>query len=350
VLSFLAVALVFGLVIFIHELGHFTVAKLARVKVLEFSLGMGPKLFGYKGKETEYALRALPIGGLCAMAGEPDGLQSGAETCDDSRRFDRQPPRIRAAITAAGPVMNFVLALVLFVLIYSIVGIPLGYSSRIQEIIPDSAAEAAGILPGDRITSVNGAAVSDWNELLLAIQDHAGGDMELTLERNGDDWSAVVTPQLDPETGRKLIGIMTGPESLIWEKLTPWESISAGVRQTGATFRIIVDALRRMFSGGVSIQELSGPVGIVQTIAQTAREGMVSLIFLTAFLSINIGICNLLPIPALDGGRLLFILIEKVIRRPINPKKEGMIHLAGLVMLLMLMAVVTYFDVLRLFN
>ncbi|MDR1205634.1 MAG: RIP metalloprotease RseP [Peptococcaceae bacterium] len=349
-LSFLAVVLVFGLVIFIHELGHFTVAKLTGVKVVEFSLGMGPKLIGYKGKETEYVLRALPVGGLCAMVGEPDGLQSGGEVCDESRRFDRQPPRVRAAITVAGPVMNFVLALVLFVLIYSIVGIPLGYSNRIQEVAPDGAAGAAGVLPGDRITSVNGTDVSDWNGILLAIQNHAGGEMDLVLDRDGDSRSVTLEPRLDPESGRQLIGIMTGPENLIWENLSPGEGISAGFRQTGVTFGVIIQALREMFSGGVSVRDLSGPVGIVQTIAQTAQEGMVSLIFLTAFLSINIGICNLLPIPALDGGRLLFILIEKIIRRPINPKKEGMIHLAGLVALLMLMVVVTYFDVLRLFN
>jgi regulator of sigma E protease len=349
-LSFLAVALVFGAVVFIHELGHFTVAKLTGVKVVEFSLGMGPKLAGYKGKETEYVLRALPIGGMCAMAGEPDGLQTESAGCEDSRRFDRQPPRVRAAITVAGPVMNFVLALVLFVLVYSILGTPAGYSTLIQEIIPGSAAEAAGVLPGDKVASVDGTAVNDWNELLLAIQNHPGGKMELMLERNGENLPAVLEPQLDAETGRQMIGIKTGPENLIWRNMSPGEGISAGFQQTLATFEIILQTLRQMFSGGVSIRDLSGPVGIVQVIAQTAKEGMVSLIFLTAFLSINIGVCNLLPIPALDGGRLLFILIEKILRRPISPRKEGAIHLAGLVMLLMLMAVVTYFDVLRLFN
>jgi regulator of sigma E protease len=349
-LSFLAVVLVFGLVIFVHELGHFAVAKLSGVKVLEFSLGMGPKLFGYKGKETEYMLRALPVGGMCVMVGEPDGLSNGSKPCDEFKRYDRQPPRVRAAITAAGPVMNFVLSLVLFVLIYSILGIPSGYSNLIQDVAPDGAAESAGILPGDRIVSVDGAAVDDWDDLLLAIQEHPGGEMGLVVERDGKTWSASVEPRMDPETGRKMIGIVTGPGALIWRNLSPGEGIAAGVRQTWATFVVIVQSLRQMFSGGMSIQDLSGPVGIVQTIAQTAREGMVSLIFLTAFLSVNIGICNLLPIPALDGGRLLFILIEKIIRRPVNPRKEGMIHFAGLVLLLALMVVITCFDVLRLFN
>jgi regulator of sigma E protease len=348
-ISFVAVALVFGLVIFIHELGHFTVAKLSRVKVLEFSLGMGPKLIGHKGKETEYALRMLPIGGQCVMVGEPDGLDSG-EVCEEARRFDRQPPRIRAAIIAAGPVMNFVLAALLFVLIFSILGMPAGYDTQVQDIIPGGAAETAGIRAGDRILSVNEQPVADWNELLMAIQSNEDPLMRLVLERNGQTLSVSVTPRPDAETGRKMIGIKTGPNSLIWQKIPPLEGVLAGFRQTGMTFGLIIQSLGQLFSGNVSIRDLSGPVGIVTVIAQTAKEGVVSLIYLTAFLSINIGICNLLPIPALDGGRLFFIVVEKIIRRPISPEKEGMIHLAGLVMLLMLMVVVTYFDVLRLFR
>jgi regulator of sigma E protease len=306
-------------------------------------------LIGHKGKETEYVLRALPIGGQCVMAGEPGGSGDSA-VCEESRQFFTQPPRVRAAIIAAGPVMNFILAVVLFVLIFSMLGMPAGYDTRVQELVPDGVAEAAGVQAGDRILSVNGEAVADWNALLLAIQSNEGRSMALELERDGRIETVSLTPQWDAETGRMMIGIRTGPNSLIWEKVAPLEGVRAGFRQTAMTFGLIIQSLGQLFSGGVSVRDLSGPVGIVSVIAQTAKEGLVSLIYLTAFLSINIGICNLLPIPALDGGRLFFILIEKIIRRPINPEKEGMIHLAGLAMLLMLMVVVTYFDVLRLFR
>jgi regulator of sigma E protease len=347
-MSFIAVILVFGMVIFIHELGHFMAAKLSHVMVLEFCLGMGPKLFGFKGKETEYVLRLLPIGGMCVMAGEPDGLNKDEPPVyEESRRFDRQPPWIRAVISVAGPMMNFVLAVALFVLIFSALGIPAGYDNQIQEVVPASVAEDAGILAGDRLVSVDGKPTSTWNDILLAIQSHSGETINVELERQGQVRALAITPQVDAESGRKMIGIKTGPGSLLWEKVSPMAGIQAGFSQAGATFVMIIQALRQLFSGGVAIQELSGPVGIVQVIAQTAKEGLVSLAYLTAFLSINIGICNLLPIPALDGGKLLFIFISVVTRRPINPEKEGMIHFAGLVMLLMLMVVITYFDVLR---
>lgn len=326
--------IVLGILIFVHEFGHFIVAKLSGVKVLEFALGFGPKLIGFKRGETDYSLRVIPLGGFCRMLGEdPDEVgQEGS--------FTNASPLNRIGIIAAGPIMNFLLAIFLFFLVYSMVGIPNPVENEIGDVLPGSEAEEAGIEAGDKIVEINSEEVASWEKIVNTINQHPEEEIELTLEREGERISVGVVPQEDPETGVGQIGITNLVDAGIFTALYE------GTRQTIWFTGMIFISLVEMLTGQME-PDVAGPVGIVHMIGEVARMGLVNLATFGAFLSINLGLLNLLPIPALDGSRLMFIIVEIIRGRPVDPVKEGFVHFIGFALLIMLIILISYQDLLR---
>ncbi|MBQ6400903.1 MAG: RIP metalloprotease RseP [Firmicutes bacterium] len=324
--------LIFCLLIFVHEFGHFIVAKACGVKVNEFAIGMGPAFFKRQKGETTYSLRVFPIGGFCAMEGED-------EDSDDPRAFNRQPAWQRALVLAAGSFMNLLTCVVLLIIIAFWAGQP---TTTLDKITPGSPAEAAGLKAGDTVVAVDGKAIKEWNDI---ITDLNGEDekktVEITVKRDGKEMNFTCAPEYDKEQKRYMIGIQPVSEHHLFG------SIGAGIRNTGQMTAMMVNVLRQLFTGEVSVKELSGPVGIVYAVNTTAKSGIMYVVYLTALLSLNLAIINMIPLPALDGGRLLFLLIRKITGKRVTDEMEGKIHFIGIMLLMLLMVYVTFNDVIR---
>lgn len=344
--------LLFALIIFIHEFGHFFAAKLFHVRVNEFSLGMGPKLFSFTRGETVYALRLLPIGGYCAMEGED-------EESDDPHAFGRQPAWQRIIVVAAGGIMNILLAIVLMACL--LMGDDLLGTPQIAKFADGgSAFETAGILPGDVITSVNGYAIytdQDLNFALAVAALDAEGEtlpMDVTVKRGDEklEFPAVPVRLMRDEdgTGHVVLDIY-----VLGVKKTAFNLIPKAFADTVSNVRMIYATLYGMVTGRFGFGDLAGPVGTAQAVTQVAAAGLESgfgdavknIVYIMQIIAVNLGIVNLLPLPALDGGRILFLLIELIFRRRVPPKYEGWVHAGGLVLLLLLMAAVTVQDIAR---
>ncbi|MDA8097832.1 MAG: RIP metalloprotease RseP [Desulforudis sp.] len=332
-----AAIVIFGILIFIHELGHFLVAKRAGILVHEFALGFGPKLFGFKRDGTEYALRLVPLGGFVRMA----GMDPREEDVERHQSFQYKPLWQRMAVIFAGPFMNFVLAAVLFAAIFMFSGYPVA-STTVQDVLPDRPAEDAGIETGDRIVAVDGRQIGSWNELVAEINANEGAPLVFTVERDGVTRDITITPERVDD--RVLIGIAPQP---VLERVGPVKAVTAGVEYTLRVTALIVTILGQIITNQAPL-DVGGPVRIVSEIGLAAEQGVIMLLQLAAFLSINLGLFNLFPIPALDGSRLMFLAWEGITRRPINPEKENMFHLVGFALLLMLIVVITYNDILQL--
>jgi len=339
---------VFGIIVFVHEFGHYILAKLTGIRVEEFALGMGPKLVSKKWGETVYSIRVLPLGGFCKMSGETgNSPEYDNREYEDMRRFDKKPLWARASVIAAGPIMNFFLAILLFSMIFAILGIPGDISNEIGSIIAQSPADKAGLQPGDRIIGIDDTQVNDWNSLVSVIHTNPGKSLKLTVERENKSFKVDVIPEFDSANNVGLIGISsTEPE---WKDIGIIESIVIGYKKTIEITRLTAVGLIQIITGQVSADGISGPVGIIQLIEESARYGIIYVVNLTALISINLGLLNLLPIPALDGSRLFFLFIEGLRGRPVNPAKENLIHFMGFMLLMLLMVFITYRDIVKLF-
>ncbi|TGE31214.1 RIP metalloprotease RseP [Desulfosporosinus sp. Sb-LF] len=351
-LTTLAIIFVFGSMVMIHELGHYMVAKWIGVKVIEFSFGFGPKIIGYQGKETLYALRVIPLGGFVKLHGmDPEVDENGQAVIaplEDVRSFMNKPVWQRMAVIGAGPIMNFVLAMILFVSVFAYLGVPTqGNSNVIGSLLKGKPAATSGIQPGDRIVAVNQESTPDWNRLTEVIHANPNQVLSLTVERvNGKQRQTVaIKTEKDAQTGFGMIGI--APE-VTYMHASILQSTHFGLERTVDFTNLIVVTLTQMITGKIPA-EVGGPVMIAQAIGEGAHEGLANLLGLTGVLSIQLGLINLFPIPALDGSRLIFLLIEGLRGKPLNPEKENLIHLVGFVMLMVLMIAVTYKDVVRLF-
>ncbi|MCR4440935.1 MAG: RIP metalloprotease RseP [Peptococcaceae bacterium] len=345
--TFVASLIIFGLIIFFHEFGHYLLAKITGVRVEEFALGMGPKIVAKKWGETIYSIRALPLGGFCRMAGETGSGDYESSASHDPRRFDQKPVWARIAVIASGPLMNFVLAVFIFTALFSAIGIPEDYTTKIGSVVAGSPAEQAGLRAGDRVERINGIDVNSWRELVSIIHGSAGKKIELEIARGKSTIVVEATPKLDPESNVGMIGIT--PEEPRWKKVGFWEGLKNGYQRTVDITRLTIVGLVEMITGRTSTEGIAGPVGIIQMIGESARFGLVYLVNLTALISINLGLINLLPIPALDGSRLLFLIFEGVRGRPVNPAKENFVHLVGFILLMVLMVFITYRDIIRIF-
>ena len=329
--TLIASIFVFGILIFAHELGHYLVARLSGIRVLELAIGFGPKIIGWRKRETDYSLRLFPLGGFCRMLGEsPDEV-------DEPDSFARKPIRSRAAVLIAGAGMNLLLALViLFIIFFFLVGV-VQDSSRLGAIIPGSPAEAAGLQAGDEISSINGEPVNRWSEVVSAISGKPGEEILLVINRDGEIKEYYIVAERVPRTGRGAIGIAP-----VVQKFNLIGSLRLSLAQFGA----VIASICQVVTGKAPL-DVAGPVGIVIIVGEVAQTGFINLLSLTAVISISLGIINLLPIPALDGGRLLFLTIEAVRGRPLDPEKEGFIHFIGFALLILLILLVTYNDLIR---
>ncbi|PAQ15915.1 RIP metalloprotease RseP [Bacillaceae bacterium SAOS 7] len=413
----IAFIVIFGALVFFHELGHFIFAKRAGILCREFAIGFGPKVFAHKKGETIYTLRLLPLGGYVRMAGEDpemvdlkaghrigivcneqeeivkiivngkdryprarvieveqadlehqllirgyedgeeelksfsihreaviveDGIETQISPWD--RQFASKTLGQRAMAIFAGPLFNFILAFFVFVIIAWIQGIPTN-EAKLGELTADGAAQEAGLAEGDQIISINGEGVSSWEEIVALIQKNPQSELDFTVERDGNTLQIPVTPDVREIEGKEMgvIGVYSPVEKDFFG------SIVYGAKETYLWTIKIFQMVGQLVTGQFSIDKLSGPVGIYVSTETVAQSGIMNLMRWAGVLSINLGIMNLLPLPALDGGRLLFFLVEAVRGKPIDRHKEGMVHFVGFALLMLLMIVVTWNDIQRFF-
>ena len=346
-----ALAFVLGILIFVHELGHFLIAKLAGVKVLKFSLGFGPKLIGKRIGDTEYMISAFPLGGYVKLLG--DNPREKVAKNDETRSFLHQPVRKRMAIVAAGPVANLLLAVFFFSLLYS-VGIPQS-PPIVGTVVDGFPAQKAGIRPGDIITRVEDEEITQWIDLPGAISRSEGKELQLTIKRGEEVLSMRVTPRavmgkniFGEEVQTYQIGITASDEFII-KREPVYKAVGIGFYQTWFVTKLTVVSVVKIIQRVIPAKKaLGGPILIAQMAGKQAQQGFLNLIFFTAVLSINLCIINLFPIPILDGGHLLFMTIEAIIRRPLSVKKLEMAQQIGLIIIILLMAFIFYNDIMRL--
>jgi len=348
-LTAVAIIIVFSLMVMIHELGHFFVARKAGIKVLEFAFGIGPKLFGIRGRETLYSVRILPLGGFVRFLSAEEITEEDHVSRQElmSRSFESKNFWQKISIIAAGPIMNFVLGAVLFIIVYACFGVPTASNQNIVgDVVADMPATHAGLEAGDRILSVNGVNTPDWTAVTEQIYSKPGERVTFQIEKvkTKEVRTIEITPQYDKQSDRGLIGI-TPP--VTYEQVPVWKSAQYGMQQTVAFTRTIIVYIIQMITGEMPV-ELAGPVAVAQVIGEGAKQGLANLMSLTAILSIQFGILNLLPIPALDGGQLAVLTYEGIRRRPMNPEKKGWIQLTGFALLMALMLAVTYKDIVNL--
>ncbi len=440
-MTILAAVIVLGVLIFVHELGHFLVAKRSGVGVLKFSLGFGPKLVGVKRGETEYLLSAIPLGGYVKMIGEDPGDES-AEAADPQRSFAKKPVGTRSLIILAGPLSNLLMPILIFWGIFTFVGQPfflpiigspeagsvaasaglvagdriqsvngepiqrweqlesalrdsrgqalklvverngqkqevslepravkgrdlfgqdvenwdLGLhplvSSKIGQVIPGQPAQAAGLKAGDRVVAISGQPVTEWDQMAKAIHASPGRPIQLTIDRQGQQLAIEVTPKPSKQAGPTgetevgLIGIGPAPESE-YRRLDPVTAFGAGIRKTADLSALVVTGFVKLIQAKISPKTIGGPILIAQMAGEVAQRGLVDLLSFTALLSINLAILNLLPIPILDGGHLLFSAIEWLRGQPVSLRKREIAQQVGMVLLAALMVFAFYNDIFR---
>ncbi len=346
-----AFVVVLGILIFVHEFGHFIVARRLGVGVTKFSFGFGPKLFGVKRGETEYLVSAIPLGGYVKLVGESDG-----DEVPDSlraRSFSHKPIRVKMAVVAAGPLGNLLFAVLVFWIVF-LGGVPV-LTPKIGNVLPDSPAARAGLKGGDVVVRIDGEAVSTWEELAARIRrEGTGRELSLTVRRDGKEITVRVAPEIREgrsDFGEKVqepkIGIVAGQE-IVRKKLGPVPALLSAGKETGKFVELTVMVVVKLLTRVLPSDTLGGPILIAQLAGDQARQGVYPFAYFLGLLSVNLGILNLLPIPILDGGHILFFSIEALRRKPLSPQARAMAQQVGLAIILMLTALVFYNDIARL--
>ena len=349
-MSIILFLIIFLVVVIAHEFGHFIVAKKNGIRVVEFFIGMGPSLFSFQKGETKYSLKLFPVGGACMFEGE-DGLEKEKGGISE-RAFPNAPVWARVATIFAGPLFNFLVAFVMAVILVSVCGIT---TPEVLSVSEDGRALQAGMQVGDVITKINGKSVHLGGEVTLISQLNTKGEtLTITYERNGQEGTAVINPSYDEATGRYYMGVGIGGY------------LKCNVPQTFEyafyTMKFYVEStfksLGMLVTGQLSKDDVSGPVGLVKVVDEVydsakvygAIDVLLNMMEIALLLSVNLGIMNLLPFPALDGGRLVFLLVEAFRGKPIPPEKEGMVHLAGMMALMVLMVLVFFNEITKFFR
>lgn len=330
-MSIVYTLLILCVLIVTHEFGHFIVAKLNGIYVKEFSLGMGPKLLQWGKNETKYSIRLFPIGGYVSMDGED-------EASDDPRAFCNKGVLQRMSVVFAGPFMNFVFAILFFIISFMYFGTPVT-DSVIGEVKVGGPAYNAGLQDGDVVLSIDGEKTADWNDMTESIYPAAGKTLVFEIDRNGEVFKTEVTPQYNEEYGYAVIGI-----NQHIEKANLFESIKLGCVKTYEFTVLLIKTLWQMITGQTAV-DVAGPVGMVSIVNQYANMELMYLFMLSGILSINLGVINLIPFPAMDGFRLVSLAIEGVRGKPLPAEKEGMINFVGIIVLLGLMVLITMNDI-----
>ena len=337
VLTVVIAIAVFMLIILIHEFGHFIAAKSIGVLVHEFSIGFGPKIIKWKKGETDYSLRLFPLGGYVKLEGED-------EKSDNPRALSNKPAIKKLFVMAAGAVFNLLSGFIVMTLVFAFQP---GYTTlTVNKVLTEIPGAQAGqlIKPGDEIVALDGKKVLNYKDFsFLMGNTQQGQPVEITLKRDGEKKDIEITPVL--YEGRYVLGI-----EMETKDMTLWDAVVCGFKEMFFVVRVIIYSLMMLITGKVPVSEMSGPVGTTMLIGQAAQLGILNLMYMFALLSANIGIFNLIPFPALDGGRIFFLIIELIRRKPIPPEKEGMIHFIGLVLLMLLMVFVTSSDIYKLFT
>jgi regulator of sigma E protease len=322
--------LMFSILIFVHEFGHFISAKSFGIKVNKFALGMGPVLLKRQKGETEYSLRLFPIGGFCAMEGED-------EESDDARAFNNKKAWQKIIVVCAGSLMNLILAIILMIIVMFYIGSP---TTTLDEIVADSPAMTAGLQSGDEIIALDGKEVKDWTDITDYLSSSEEKTVTVTVTRDSQELN-LTSAFTQSEDGRQTIGIVPKMER------NPGAAVGDGFTATYNMGKMMLNVIRQLFTGDVSIKELSGPVGIVYMTGVTVEAGFVNFVYFMALLSLNLAIINMLPLPALDGGRFLFIIARKITGKAITDDMEGKIHFIGIMLLFGLMIYITWNDIVR---
>ncbi len=341
-LTIVSFIFVLALVIVAHELGHFGAAKSFGIKVEEFGIGFPPRLFGIKRGETIYSLNAIPLGGFTKMAGEEDP--------NVERSLASQRPWKRLVVLGAGSFMNFVLPFLLISIALMIPHQAVRSDVYVIEVAAGSPSERAGLAAGDKIIAINGHTVDNLSDINRQIQLHLGEEISITYERQGVTEHTSLVPRWKPPEGQGAIGSTMKPENVetYQESLPFWRAIPQGINQTYQTLVLFKNGILSLVTGATPAGGVTGPVGIAQLTGEVARAGVAPLLEFAAFLSINLAIINILPLPALDGGRISFVLLEWIRKgKRIPPKREGLVHLIGFLMLMALMLAVTAQDIIR---
>lgn len=333
--------LLFCIMIFPHELGHFIAARRVGVKVNEFAFGMGPTIWKKQGKETLYSIRLFPVGGFCAMEGED-------EDSNEPRAFGNKKPWQKIVVLAAGSFMNVICAILIMSLVIGIMGFTTTVIGNVTDRLP---AKAAGIMEGDKILEIDGTPIEQWADVSQAIQASGGETMDVTFERDKEVKSVAVTPQLTDgfdAQGNPAQGYVLGITCKISHN--PFMALVDGAQATWNMTKMMFSALGQLFTGKAGVDELSGPVGMINMVSQTSRYGFWYYGFLTALICVNLAIINMLPLPALDGGRIIFVIYTMITGKRVSEKVEGTVHFIGIVLLLGLMIFVTMNDITRIFG
>ena len=341
---------IFGVVVISHEFGHFLLAKVNGIHVIEFAVGMGPNLLSFQKGDTKYSLKLLPIGGACMFEGE-DGLETkeGEEPGEGS--FLKASVWGRISTVVAGPFFNFILAFVIALIMVNMIVIR---DPVATEVVADGAAMEAGLQDGDRILALNGERVYLYEEIQLFMMIYRGGDVEVRYERDGETYQTILTPRYDESVGRYMLGISNS--DLV--ELSGLDGLKYAWYEMRYSIRMTYKSLGMLLRGQVSRQDVAGPVGIAVNLVgktyESAKEYgwqnvLVNMLNITLMLSVNLGILNLLPIPALDGGRLVFLFLEVIRGKPIPPEKEGMVHFIGLMFFMVLMVLLLFNDLSNIF-
>lgn len=377
--TIVAAIFVFGLLVLVHELGHFMVAKLTGMRVDEFAIGFGPKLWSRKYGETLYAIRAVPLGGFNRIAGmdyeiiermgneaeekaDDGGRESGwrryipsvnrenvVMVPDDEgageRAYFRRPIWARMLMVLAGSFMNFILPLFIFFGIFYFSGVATPSPEPvIGAVMAEKPAAMAGLMKGDRILTIDGSEVTKWDDISRSIQGAEGKPFKLTYQRDGEVRSTTLIPEEEPDSKRVIIGITSSADI---HQPGILEAAGLAAQKVFFVLMAMVGALVQLVQGSVGAEALSGPVGIVQMTGEVANQGILPLLNFAAFLSLNLGLINLLPVPALDGGHFVMLVLEALRGRPLGPKAMYYIQAAGVTLLVSLMIFTTFNDLMK---
>ncbi|MBW2091358.1 MAG: RIP metalloprotease RseP [Deltaproteobacteria bacterium] len=347
--------IVLGILIFVHELGHFLAAKALGVRVERFSFGFPPKMLGKKIGETEYLISWIPLGGYVRMFGENPSEEEEIPQEEQHRSFTHKPPWARFLIVFAGPAFNFFFAVIVFYLIFTFQGLP-HLSTHIGEVSQDMPALEAGIAAGDKILAIDGNPVHYWEDVSAGIKAGQGEEVEITLEREDQTITIKVKPKMvtvqnvfGEESQTPQIGIVARGDMVV-ESVNPAVALYYGIIRTWDVTKLTLLTVVKLVERKIPLKTVGGPIFIAQIAGQQAKAGALNLIIMMAVLSVNLGIINLFPIPILDGGHLLFFIMEMIFRRPLSLRTREIAQQAGIILLVLLMVIVFYNDLDRIFG
>lgn len=342
VLTIAAAIFVFGLLVLVHELGHFITAKLTGMRVDEFAIGFGPKLVSFTRGETVYSLRAIPLGGFNDIAGmDPSNNEAGA------RGYCEKPVLSRMIVILAGSIMNFILPIVIFFGIFFFVGVSTPNPEPVLgTVLADKSAAQAGLEDGDRIISLDGKAIGSWTEFVDHVKDNEGTPIKVVAQRGEETIETTMTPVYDPQAKKAVVGVMSSVDT---KHPGLFEAAGLALQKTYMIVVMMLDALLQIVLK-LSGSELAGPIGVAQMAGEVAQMGFVPLLNFAAFLSLNLGIVNLFPIPALDGGHFVTLCVEAVRGKPMSPKALEYTQKVGIALLILLMVLATKNDIVRVFT